>query len=239
VLDASKSARYVCNHGSPRRTRCSVSDSRVPQVRVLLRGNDQAGVRRQSRALRRSRDSATRSPLELRLCDQFARLIPGRAQRLAAFVPVRGELGVRPWAVEVLPASVTGETEPMPRPNTQWCFPRCKGDALVFCGVSSASQWHRGRFQIPEPTTATIDPGEIEWLIMPALGCDRQGIRLGQGGGFYDRFLAAHPGLQPRTIALVEDAGLFAHLPSDSWDIPVAFVVSPKETWQIDRSTQH
>lgn len=203
------------------------------------RDTDKAALRRQIRMLRRGRDAVTRAALEVELCDQLAQLIPATARSLAAFVPVRGELGVRPWAADVMPRRVMKGAHATPRRNTAWCFPRCDGDALVFCRVTSADQWGTGRFQIPEPTTEALDAEAIEWLIMPALGCDRRGIRLGQGGGFYDRFLAAHPALWPRTVALVDEAGLFTHLPRDSWDIPVAYVVSPGETWRIDGAMEH
>jgi len=199
-------------------------------------GEDKATLRRQIRAARRARDASTRAQLEVGLCEQLMQVIPQHARKIAAFVPVRGELGVRPWAAEVLPEHTMTGAARMMRPQTSWCFPRSVGETLEFCTVMSPDSWTLGRFRIPEPTTAVMDPDEIEWLIIPALGCDRQGVRLGQGAGFYDRFLAAHPRLQATTVALVDEAGVFERLPRDSWDIPVTFVVSPGETWRINTS---
>ena len=59
---------------------------------------------------------------------------------------------------------------------------------------------------------------------VPGLGFDRQGYRIGYGGGYYDRFLALEPG-HP-TIALCYDFQLQDVLEPESHDIPVDMVFS-------------
>ena len=53
-----------------------------------------------------------------------------------------------------------------------------------------------GRFGIMEPVnrTAPAIPDEDSLCIVPALTCDKSGLRLGYGRGYYDRFLAGFPG---------------------------------------------
>ena len=53
-----------------------------------------------------------------------------------------------------------------------------------------------GRFNILEPTgrTSQAVPDKDSLCIVPALCCDRSGLRLGYGRGYYDRFLAGFPG---------------------------------------------
>ena len=50
------------------------------------------------------------------------------------------------------------------------------------------------------------------------------GRRCGYGGGFYDRYLAEHP--HHATLALCYDFQMFAHLETDSYDVPVQYVLS-------------
>lgn len=54
--------------------------------------------------------------------------------------------------------------------------------------------WPKNKWQIPEPPSdmpiINAQPGDIELMIVPGLGFDRKGNRLGQGKGYYDRFIA-------------------------------------------------
>ena len=54
--------------------------------------------------------------------------------------------------------------------------------------------WPKNKWKIPEPPsdmpTVTAKPGDIDLMIVPGLGFDRKGNRLGQGKGYYDRFVA-------------------------------------------------
>ncbi len=50
-----------------------------------------------------------------------------------------------------------------------------------------------GRYGLRNPTSQeTLDPSQIDLVVLPGLGFDRQGNRIGRGAGFYDRFLANH-----------------------------------------------
>jgi 5-formyltetrahydrofolate cyclo-ligase len=59
---------------------------------------------------------------------------------------------------------------------------------------------------------------------VPALQVDRDGNRLGRGGGSYDRALARATGL---TVALLHDDELVAELPHEPHDVPVRAVATP------------
>ena len=59
---------------------------------------------------------------------------------------------------------------------------------------------------------------------MPGLAFDAQGHRCGYGGGFYDRYLAAHTA--HTTLAMCYDFQMFDHLDTDDFDIPADIVLS-------------
>jgi len=66
--------------------------------------------------------------------------------------------------------------------------------------------------------------GACTLLVVPALSVDRTGVRLGRGGGSYDRALRRTTG---RTVALLHDAELVAALPREEHDVPVHAVLTP------------
>jgi 5-formyltetrahydrofolate cyclo-ligase len=67
-------------------------------------------------------------------------------------------------------------------------------------------------------------------VLVPALAVDRRGIRLGRGGGYYDRALAVAPADVP-LIALLHDGELVERLPADAWDRTVTATVTPAIGW--------
>jgi len=64
-----------------------------------------------------------------------------------------------------------------------------------------------------------------EVLFMPLLGFTAKGDRLGQGGGYYDRFLAAHP--QTVAIGMAWDVQEVPELPTELHDMRLSAIVTP------------
>lgn len=100
--------------------------------------------------------------------------------------------------------------------------PKVCGDEMKFLRLDWAkiASGYRG---IPEPTDGEVADDTDALVLMPGLAFDAQGHRLGYGGGFYDRFLAAEP--HP-TIALCYDFQLLDRLETEDHDIPVDAVLS-------------
>ena len=117
------------------------------------------------------------------------------------------------------------------------------GDAPIY------TNWPRNKWGIPEPPPDVIlqsaQPGDIDVVIVPGLAFDRQGHRLGQGKGYYDRFLTRMCGdpnaKAPTLIAvglqcqLVEpEAGeSISAIPVHSHDVSMHWVILPNETIQL------
>ena len=103
--------------------------------------------------------------------------------------------------------------------------PKVLDDRMIFIWLDDLSRVSLGYCKIPEP----LDDGpealdETALVLMPGLAFDPTGRRCGYGGGFYDRYLEAHP--QHPTLALCYGFQLFDHLDTDPHDIPVDYVLS-------------
>ena len=102
--------------------------------------------------------------------------------------------------------------------------PKVMGDEMIFIYLDDLSKVEKGYSGIPEPVEnepVADDPHAL--VLMPGLAFDPQGHRIGYGGGFYDKFLAAEP--EHPTLALCYDFQMLDHLETDRYDIPVDCVL--------------
>ena len=102
--------------------------------------------------------------------------------------------------------------------------PKCYGDEMKFIFMDDLSKVEKGYAGIPEPIADDpVADDETALVLMPGLAFDPQGHRIGYGGGFYDKFLAAEPG-HP-TLALCYAFQMLPHLETEEFDIPVDTVL--------------
>jgi 5-formyltetrahydrofolate cyclo-ligase len=79
----------------------------------------------------------------------------------------------------------------------------------------------------PRPDRPEVEPGAVDWVLVPGLAFDARGYRLGRGAGHYDRLL---PTLRPDAPrwALILDCQWVDHLPDEPHDVPLDGVTSPR-----------
>lgn len=102
--------------------------------------------------------------------------------------------------------------------------PKVYGDEMRFLYLDDLSQVEKGYAGIPEPIAdgpVADDPTAL--VLMPGLAFDPQGHRIGYGGGFYDKFLAAEP--NHPTLALCYEFQMLPELYTEEHDIPVDTVL--------------
>jgi 5-formyltetrahydrofolate cyclo-ligase len=91
-----------------------------------------------------------------------------------------------------------------------------------------------GRFGLSHPAGPRLGPTAIaaaDAVVVPALAVDRFGIRLGRGGGYYDRALV-HARPDAVLVTVVFDDERIAELPREIHDRPVTAVVTPAGGWE-------
>ncbi|HLR21125.1 MAG TPA: 5-formyltetrahydrofolate cyclo-ligase [Tissierellaceae bacterium] len=95
--------------------------------------------------------------------------------------------------------------------------------------ITSLDELELGFYNILSPKEEFIrhiDPKEIDLVIVPGLGFDSSGYRVGYGGGYYDRFLSKLPNVIKLSIAF--DFQILEKVPKDDFDIPVDYIFTEK-----------
>ncbi|WP_334064378.1 5-formyltetrahydrofolate cyclo-ligase [Alteromonas genovensis] len=110
--------------------------------------------------------------------------------------------------------------------------PVCKGH-LLFLEYGPHTTLVKNKYNIDEPELAcpnVVPTSNIDVILMPLVGFDSKGNRLGMGGGYYDRTLAFTQFTQqkPILIGIAHDEQEVETLPFEPWDIPLDIIVTPK-----------
>lgn len=102
--------------------------------------------------------------------------------------------------------------------------PKVYGDEMKFLYLDDLSQVEKGYAGIPEPIAdGPVADDDTALVLMPGLAFDPSGHRIGYGGGFYDKFLAAEP--NHPTLALCYEFQMLPELHTEEHDIPVDTVL--------------
>jgi 5-formyltetrahydrofolate cyclo-ligase len=156
-------------------------------------------------------DHAERERVLVARVARWLRTMP--VTRLAFYWPIRGE----PNLVATI-AAWLGEA-----PNRQAALPVIVGQTLEFAPWTVRSPMTTGTFGIQAPaTTQRITP---QLLLIPCVGIDARRYRLGFGGGYYDRTLAALS-LKPVTVGVSFDVGRVASIDPGPHDVRLDLAIT-------------
>jgi 5-formyltetrahydrofolate cyclo-ligase len=110
--------------------------------------------------------------------------------------------------------------------NKQWGFSRCVDKSLLWHRWQPAEPLQTGAYGIfePDPDSPTLEPDQVDLILVPSVACDVRGYRLGYGGGFYDRLLSSPQWYSKPTIGIVFNFACLSELPIDQWDRPLGEV---------------
>lgn len=172
-------------------------------------------------AARRAVPQAVRRAEAALLCGHLGDVV-GDARTVCAYVPV----GTEPGSVEML--------DRLRELCDAVLLPLARTDADGEHPVLGWAEYVPGELVaatlgLREPARGLLDPATLaraDIVLVPALAVDRTGVRLGRGGGFYDRALAlCAPGTP--LVAVVRDSEVLDSLPAESHDVPMTHALTP------------
>ncbi|ORC60765.1 5-formyltetrahydrofolate cyclo-ligase [Pseudomonas floridensis] len=188
-------------------------------------------LRRQLRKARRSLSRSQQREAARGLYRQLAQHpLFRRARHVSLYLPMDGEIDPR---LLLRAAQRRGKATYLPVLNA---WPRTR---MVFQRVRPGEKFRPNRFRIPEPRIDRAKQRRIwalDLILMPLVGFDDEGGRLGMGGGFYDRSLAYRTRRstwrKPVLLGLAHECQKVERLAQASWDVPLQGTVSDKR-WYL------
>ena len=178
-------------------------------------------LRDELRARRRQLNELDRLALDVSINRHLAGFIAKNDfTTIAAFWPFDGEPDLLP-VLEAADQKVTQIVLPVIRQSSA-------GPSLIFRPWSPRTEMEKNRFGIPEPVgSAEILLSDIDLLLMPLVGWDESGSRLGMGAGYYDRALYPFRNSQkPIRVGVAYQLQKAQGIPIESWDVSLHMLLS-------------
>ncbi|WP_327306326.1 5-formyltetrahydrofolate cyclo-ligase [Streptomyces sp. NBC_01298] len=149
----------------------------------------------------------------------------GSARTVAAYVSIGSEPGTHEL-LDALRAAGTRVLLPVLLPDNDLDWAAYEGPE------SLAEAAHPGKMRLLEPAGPRLGPDAVtgaDTVLLPGLAVDRRGMRLGRGGGSYDRVLERleRAGAHPALVVLLYDDEVVARVPEEPHDHPVQAVATP------------
>ncbi|WP_315335345.1 5-formyltetrahydrofolate cyclo-ligase [Pseudomonas grimontii] len=153
-----------------------------------------------------------------------------RAKHISLYLPTDGEIDPR---LLLRAAQRRGKATYLPVLSA---WPRTK---MVFQRLKPGEKLLPNRFRILEPRVNARRQRKVwalDLVLLPLVGFDDAGGRLGMGGGFYDRslaYLARRQGWRkPTLLGLAHECQKVDRLTQASWDVPLAGTITDKQ-WYV------
>lgn len=148
---------------------------------------------------------------------------PGLARGVVAFCwPIRNEYDARHLLRRLRLQGATAALPVVVAPKTP----------LIFREWHPGVELALGKLDIPYPKAgAELVPDSV---LLPMNGYDRQGYRLGYGGGFFDRTLQSLDAHKPLVIGVSFELAAVETIHPQPWDIPMDYVVTERGVYRRD-----
>ncbi len=182
--------------------------------------NSKQSLRKKCRIIRRELGEENRRLANQSICEHLAAWpVFQRAETILTYMPMKAEVDLRPLLGQF--------------PAKRWVLPRIvpeENHRMDFHPYDPARLVIHP-FGMAEPTAdlPIVLPEMVELVLVPGLAYDRQGWRLGYGGGYYDRFLSRFSRI---SVGVVYQALLLESVPHSGYDVPVGWIVTEQGLFQ-------
>lgn len=179
-------------------------------------------TRRLLRARRAAISDDRLAQISARICEHVQRQALWRdARGVLMYLPMQGEVDVSALGRA---ASAAGKVIMLPRVDWQT---RSMQIVAVESWPEIVERDSRG-VPVPPAGSVTAELSRLDAVVIPGLGFDESGGRLGRGGGFYDRFLGDLSRVQPETVLIGVSAQelIVDRIPAGAMDVPVRWLAS-------------
>ena len=191
---------------------------------------DRQELRKMKIQARDSLSPAQRTELSARIVENILRAPEFiGARTIMLYRAVRGEASLA--ALESAPTAR----------GKRFVYPLCVGDGeMIALCPGDENAWRKGAFGIPEPVydpQAVVPPEQIDLMLCPCTAFDKDGRRLGMGGGYYDRFLPRC--VNARVAAVAFEAQRASRVPTETWDWPMEIVFTEENVYRPGVRADH
>ena len=142
------------------------------------------------------------------------------AQKIGVYYPIGSEMLTQDIIQELIS-------------NAKQVFlPKVIGDKMEFRKVKDFSSLEKGNFGVMEPKDDCQVDNKLDVILVPTVGITPEGVRLGYGHGYYDKFLAEN---KTTTISLTLEKQIVKNIPKSEHDIIIDWIVTEDKMLQTQR----
>ncbi len=179
--------------------------------------SDKEALRRAMRARRQALAQGEQEAAAQAALDLLRGYAPYRqAKTVLAYMACRGEMGLAPALLDILESGKT------------LLLPRCEAaGGMTARRVRDPAQLTPGAYGIPEPgeDCEILPPQAIDLILVPGAAFGRDGGRIGQGGGYYDRYLR---GTRAWRVGVCHGFALLDSVPAEAHDMRMDAILTPQ-----------
>ena len=133
------------------------------------------------------------------------------AKKIGCYYPIGSEVLTQDIMQEILSS------------GRELFLPKVLGDKIEFRKITDFSCLEIGNFDIMEPKDDCRAETNLDLILVPTVGISQDGVRLGYGHGFFDKFLSEH---STETIALIYEKQIIKKIPKSNHDITMNWILT-------------